>query len=135
MANEQTDPDAEALIARWGETVARTIARAMGDNFSDAFKNKARWIAKRGMSGGRFRDVNEPYQGDYLDAAAAAIRALLPAIEGEWFPIETAPVDPLVEEIKGLADKHGVDLTQEQVESIAAYYRPAEVRKIGEGAA
>jgi len=58
------------------ETLARIIASAMGDNYADAFKNKQRWIAKRGESGGRFRDVNEPYQSDYLDAADAAIAFL-----------------------------------------------------------
>lgn len=58
------------------EAVARIIANALGDNFADAFKNKDRWIAKRGMSGGRFRDVNEPFQSDYL-AAAEAIRAYM----------------------------------------------------------
>lgn len=58
--------------------VARTIASALGDNFSDAFKNKQRWIAKRGMSGGRFRDINEPFQHDYLDAADAVLAFLTP---------------------------------------------------------
>jgi hypothetical protein len=58
------------------ERLAKTIANAMGDNFSDAFKNKARWVAKRGMSGGRFRDVNEPFQSDYLEAADAALAAI-----------------------------------------------------------
>jgi len=52
--------------------VAKVIAKAMGDNFSDAFENKQRWTAKRGMSGGRFRDVNEPFQDDYIAAAEAA---------------------------------------------------------------
>ncbi len=58
------------------EQIARIIASAMGDNFSDAFKNKERWTAKRGMSGGRFRDVNEPMQCDYI-AAAEAVAAYL----------------------------------------------------------
>jgi len=58
------------------ERVARTIANAMGDNFADAFKDKSRWIAKRGKSGGRFRDVNEPTQADYLAAAKAALAAM-----------------------------------------------------------
>lgn len=52
--------------------LAKVIAKALGDNFSDAFKNKQRWTAKRGMSGGRFRDVNEPFQDDYIAAAKAA---------------------------------------------------------------
>lgn len=60
------------------DKIARTIASALGDNFSDAFKNKQRWIAKRGMSGGRFRDINEPFQHDYLDAADAVIALLTP---------------------------------------------------------
>jgi len=59
------------------EAVARAIARGLGDEFSNAFRNKERWTAKRGMSGGRFRDINEPYQSDYLDAADAAIRTVL----------------------------------------------------------
>lgn len=54
------------------EAMARDIAKANGDNFADAFKNKTRWIAKRGVSAGRFRDVNEPFQSDYLDMARAA---------------------------------------------------------------
>lgn len=58
------------------ERVARVIANAMGDNFADAFKNKTRWVAKRGESGGRFRDINEPMQHDYIAAAQAAIAAL-----------------------------------------------------------
>lgn len=58
------------------ERVARAIARANGDEFANAFKSKDRWIAKRGMSGGRFRDVNEPTQVDYLDMAEAAIKAM-----------------------------------------------------------
>ena len=63
------------------ERIAKIIAEAMGDNFADAFKNKARWIAKRGMSGGRFRDVNEPMQCDYI-AAAEAVRDYLIREEG-----------------------------------------------------
>lgn len=83
------------------ERVARVIASAMGDNFADAFKNKDRWVAKRGMSGGRFRDVNEPFQADYLDAARAAIDAMQ-----AWQPIESAPKDgtPI---ILGYADTSG----------------------------
>lgn len=58
------------------DAVAKKIARANGDEFANAFANKARWIAKRGMSGGRFRDVNEPFQHDYIDMATAALRAI-----------------------------------------------------------
>ena len=56
--------------------VAKAIARANGDEFANAFANKTRWIAKRGMSGGRFRDANEPFQSDYLAMARAALQAL-----------------------------------------------------------
>lgn len=56
------------------ERVARAIARANGDEFANAFKDKPRWTAKRGMSGGRYRDINEPFQSDYLDMALAAIK-------------------------------------------------------------
>lgn len=63
--------------------IAIAIAKAMGDNFSNAFKNKERWIAKRGMSGGRFRDINEPMQCDYLAAAQAALATAAPLIRAQ----------------------------------------------------
>lgn len=65
------------------EAVARSIASAMGDNYADAFKDKSRWIAKRGMSGGRYRDVNEPMRCDYDEAARAAISVIAPAVLDE----------------------------------------------------
>lgn len=58
------------------EAIAKIIASNLGDNFADAFTSKTRWIAKRGMSGGRFRDVNEPFRSDYLAAAEAVIAYL-----------------------------------------------------------
>jgi len=58
------------------EAVAKHIAHANGDEFANAFANKTRWIAKRGMSGGRFRDASEPFQHDYIDMATAALRAI-----------------------------------------------------------
>jgi len=64
-----TDP---AEIAR----IAAIIASAMGDNFADAFENSTHWIVRRGMNGGRFRDVNEPYQADYIAAAEAVAEYL-----------------------------------------------------------
>lgn len=54
------------------EQVARAIAKALGDDFDHAFADKAEWIAARGEKGGRFRDINEPFQGDYIAAAEAA---------------------------------------------------------------
>ena len=68
--------------------VAKVIAKAMGDNFADAFKNKQRWTAKRGMSGGRFRDINEPFQSDYLAAADAATAVLAREFEADRVRIE-----------------------------------------------
>ena len=67
---------AESLTDAQRLTLAKAIASAMGDNFTDAFKNKERWVAKRGQSGGRYRDINEPFQSDYLDAADAAFGAV-----------------------------------------------------------
>jgi len=64
--------DDEALVER----VARAIARANGDEFANAFRDKSRWNAKRGISGGRYRDINEPMQHDYLEMATAAIEAV-----------------------------------------------------------
>lgn len=58
------------------ERVARKIAEELGDNFDHAFVTKTEWNAARGEKGGRLRDINEPRQGDYLDAATAAIQAI-----------------------------------------------------------
>ena len=58
------------------EVVARSISAAHGDCFDSAFNNKREWAANRGEKGGRFRDINEPMQSDYLDMATAAIAAL-----------------------------------------------------------
>jgi hypothetical protein len=64
------------------EKLARAIAIANGDNFDEAFKNKQHWVAERGESGGRYRDVNEPYQHDYIYMAQEALNALLEPSEG-----------------------------------------------------
>jgi hypothetical protein len=62
------------------ETVARAIAEQIGYSFDDCFHSKREWIEAGGMKGDRFRDVNEPYQIDYLDAARAAIEAMPSAL-------------------------------------------------------
>jgi hypothetical protein len=59
------------------EAVARAIAKGLGDEFDNAFVSKVGWTAAQGQRGGRFRDINEPFQADYLDAADAAIRTVL----------------------------------------------------------
>lgn len=58
------------------ERLARVIASELGDDFDSAFENKAAWIDGRSERGGRFRDVNEPTQADYIDAARAVIQAM-----------------------------------------------------------
>ena len=58
------------------ERVARAIASGLGDDFDHSFVGKSDWVAARGEKGGRFRDVNEPRQSDYLEAARAAMEAM-----------------------------------------------------------
>lgn len=58
------------------ERAARALADAMGDNYDHAFTSKSEWNAARGEKGGRYRDINEPRQSDYLDGARAVIQAL-----------------------------------------------------------
>lgn len=62
------------------ERVARIIAAELGDDYDHAFANKTDWIDARGQAGGRFRDVNEPYRSDYLDAARATFAAMPPPL-------------------------------------------------------
>ena len=88
--------------------VAKVIAKAMGDNFSDAFKNKQRWTAKRGMSGGRFRDVNEPFQDDYIAAAQAAAAVIAADRAGLVAEIERLR-DGLAGAIAAISDPRGLD--------------------------
>ena len=58
------------------ERIARAIADGLGCNFDHAFISKAEWNAARGEKGGRYRDINEPMQGDYMGAS----QAILPII-------------------------------------------------------
>lgn len=58
------------------ERVARAIADEIGDGFDNAHRDKPAWIDARGDKAGRYRDVNEPYQVDYLAAARAAMVAM-----------------------------------------------------------
>ncbi len=58
------------------ERVAVEIARENADDFFLVPVDKQDWIAHQGQFQGRFRDVNELRQPDYLDMARAAIRAL-----------------------------------------------------------
>ncbi len=58
------------------EHVARAIAEENGDTFDAIPLAKWHWIEHRGEFGGRFRDVNEPYQSAYIAMANAAITAM-----------------------------------------------------------
>lgn len=73
------------------EKLARAIADQLGDGFDNAHRNKPHWAETRGESGGRFRDINEPRQNDYLDAARAAIAALREPSEAMIEAGHTAP--------------------------------------------
>ena len=55
------------------ERVARAIA---GEDWDDIPDNKSHWVEQRGEFGGRYRAVSEPFKGDYLDQARAAIEAM-----------------------------------------------------------
>lgn len=61
------------------EAIARAIAEGQGDDFDHAHRNKPHWIETRGESGGGYRDINEPRQPDYIDAARAALTAITEA--------------------------------------------------------
>lgn len=58
------------------ERVAREIALENGDDFDAIHARKSHWNETRGEAGGRYRDINEPLQSDYLDMARAAIMAM-----------------------------------------------------------
>lgn len=103
------------------EAVARAIANANGDEFANAFTNKTRWIAKRGMSGGRFRDCNEPFQWDYLDMARAAIAAM-PKVEQQAARIAELEADKadLAEDTHRLREICGRKASETLADAIAA---------------
>ena len=61
------------------QTVARAIAKTRGDDFDRVPVNKSDWTRGQGNFQGRFRDVNEPFQCDYVEMATAAITAFLDA--------------------------------------------------------
>lgn len=61
------------------EAMARAIADGIGDDFDHAHRDKPHWIETRGESGGRYRDINEPRQPDFIDAAQAALTAITEA--------------------------------------------------------
>ena len=124
------------------EAVARAIAAEVGDGFDSAFADKGEWIDEGGVKGGRFRDVNEPKQADYLAAADAA----LAAIEAAGFVVvdrnelsrlqrraamTTAARDKALEEAAALVDKFDDDLCEDStaLSTAADMIRALEPRK------
>ena len=69
------------------ERVARAIADNIGPPFDKLHKDKRHWLQERGMFEGEHRDVNGPFQGDCIEAAKAALSALL---EPDEAMVETA---------------------------------------------
>lgn len=53
------------------EELARLICAAIGFDYDSQLFGKAEWNRMRGEKGGRFHDINEPYQADFLYAADA----------------------------------------------------------------
>jgi hypothetical protein len=84
------------------EKVARAIALRNGDQYDAIARDKPHWVEERGQFGGRFRDVNEPYQVDYLDMAEAALEAMrdpsremTDAVDDLGRPMFTSPEDSI----------------------------------------
>jgi len=75
------------------ERVARAIAKANGDNFTLIPKDKSDWTTNRGLFAERFRDINEPFKGDYLEMAEAAIEAMREPTEEMLSQMYTSWVD------------------------------------------
>lgn len=56
--------------------IAVALAKENGDAWEDVPASKTEWIVRRGVFGGRFRDVNEPMQSDYIGMARVAIATM-----------------------------------------------------------
>ncbi len=81
------------------ETVARAIADQIGDGYDNAFRNKREWIDERCVKGGRSRDINEPFQVAYDDAAKEAVAAHEAAMEqAGWVWVPKEPTKAMCEE-------------------------------------
>lgn len=91
---EQQDHAAPDTDAADVEAVARAIADQIGDGYDNAFRDKREWIDERTVKAGRSRDINEPFQVDYDDAARAAITAHKQALRDAGLAIvPVAPTD------------------------------------------
>lgn len=58
------------------ERVACVIATELGDDFDLAIADRGAWRKSQGIKDGRYRDINEPTQADFLELARAAIQAM-----------------------------------------------------------
>lgn len=88
--------EAMTFSQRAVEAAAMAAAQVRGDDFDNIPKDKSEWTEQRGHFGGRFRDVNEPFQPEYVEMAEACLTAAL-AVDGMalqgWQPISSAPRD------------------------------------------
>lgn len=90
------------------EKIARDIADALGDNFDYAFNSKPEWTAARGETKAGFRDVNQPFKSCYLDAAQAALTAIMGEGDGVQQCDREAAADLYLDQIgdeDGFADR------------------------------
>lgn len=83
------------------ERVARAIAKDFGEDFDEVPRDKKHRIEAHSIFGGRYRDVNEPFQYDYLGSARAAIEAMREPTEGMGDSGDMAMMR-LVEKLLGL---------------------------------
>lgn len=83
------------------EAIARAIAEGQGDDFDHAHRDKPHWIETRGEAGGRYRDINEPRQPDYIDAAQAALTAIT---EAGYAVVPVEPTEAMVNAVYEYVD-------------------------------
>lgn len=83
------------------DKAAGVIARALGDDLDHAFESKSEWNAARGEKGGRFRDINEPFRGDYIAAAEALHDAGLLLPEG-YVAVPREPTEAMTDAARGI---------------------------------
>lgn len=101
------------------EAIARAIAEGQGDDFDHAHRDKPHWIETRGEAGGRYRDINEPRQPDFLDAAQAALTAIT---EAGYAVVPTKPdLDTMLGMMKAANEADCGDLTITSARAALAY--------------
>ena len=62
--------------------VATAIALHNGDDIDKIPESKSQWNAERGYFAERYRDINEPFVGDYIEMAYAAVEAMKEPTKG-----------------------------------------------------